>query len=121
MKISEMTNDQAADALVRIAGPFDRICNDDDLLEALTKLGSMTGVPVVKVIGQALPMFVTVGLKKHKADLYEIIGALTLTPASRVGKMNFKETLKAIQDSFDDTLRDFFTVSATAIKIAARK
>ena len=31
MKISEMTNDQATDALIRISGPFESICGDDDL------------------------------------------------------------------------------------------
>lgn len=121
MKISEMTNDQATDALIRIATPFENICNDDELVEGLDKISGMRKEPIIKVVGTLIPLFVKVGLRNHKQDLYEIVGALTFTPISKVGKMNFKETLKALQDSYDDVLRDFFSHTAIAAKIAVAK
>ena len=120
MKISEMTNDQATDALIRISVPFENICNDEDLIEALDKIKDMGKEPIIKVAGKMLPMFATIGLRKHKQDLYTIIGALTLTPVSQVGKMNFKETVKALQDSYDDILRDFFMPTAILTRIARK-
>lgn len=121
MKISEMTNDQATEALIRIASPFEAICEDDEFLELLDRLAGMKGQPVIKVIGQMLPAFITIGLKKHRADLYEIVGALTMKPIAQVGKMNFKETVEALTESYDSVLKDFFTHSATARKISERK
>lgn len=121
MKISEMTNDQATEALIRIASPFEAICEDDEFLEALDKLAGMKGQPVIKVIGQMLPTFITIGLKKHRADLYEIVGALTMKPIAQVGKMNFKETVVALQESYDSVLKDFFTRSAVARKINGKR
>lgn len=121
MKISEMTNDQATDALIRLAGPFENICNDPDLITALEKLGGMTQEPIIKVVGTIIPDFAKIGLRKHKADLYEIVSALTMTPVDKVGRMNFKETIKALQESYDDILRDFFTPTSTLKRIAARR
>lgn len=121
MKISEMTNDQATEALIRIASPFEAICEDDEFLEALDKLAGMKGQPVIKVIGQMLPTFINIGLKKHRADLYEIVGALTMKPIAQVGKMNFKETVVALQESYDSVLMDFFTHTAVARKINGKR
>ena len=121
MKISEMTNDQATDALIRIAAPFENICNDEELIESLDKIGKMGSEPIIKVVGSIIPEFCRIGLKKHRNDLYEIIGALTMTSTSKVGKMNFGETAKALRDSYDDILKDFFSRTAIARKIAALK
>lgn len=121
MKISEMTNDQATEALIRISGPFESICNDDEVAEALEKISKMGNMPIIKAIGTMFPIIATIGLKKHKADLYEIISALTNKPVGQVGKMNFKETVDALQDSYDSIIRDFFTRTAIARKISAKR
>lgn len=121
MKISEMNNDQATDAMIRISGPFESICGDDDVTEALDKIAKMGDEPFIKAIGAIIPMLTTTILKKHRADLYEIISALTMAPVSKVGKMNFKETVNILQDSYDDILRDFFTRTAIARKIKQKR
>lgn len=121
MKISEMTNDQATEALIRLAGPLENICDDEELIESLDKLAGMNHEPTIRVIGKMIPMIARVGFMKHKQDLYEIVGALTMTTTADVGKMNFKDTLLALQDSYDGILRDFFTSSAIARKISAKK
>lgn len=121
MKISEMTNDQATDALVRLSAPFENICNDEELVTALNDIKVMTHEPLIKVYGTMIPAFVRIGLKKHKHDLYEILSALSMTPVSKIGSMNFKETVNMLQDSYDDILRDFFTRTTIAKKIRAKK
>lgn len=121
MKISDMTNDQATEALMRLAQPFENICNDSELIESLDKIGRMGEEPIIKVVGTIIPAFVKIGISKHRSDLYEIVGALTLQPTNKIGKMNFKETIKTVQDSYDEILRDFFTSTDTLKRIAVKR
>lgn len=116
MKISDMTNDQATEAMIRIAVPISNICDDEDMLAIFDEIANSQKIPVVKMIAKILPKFTAFCLQKHKVDLYEIIGALQMIPAAKVGKMNFAQTVKAMQDSYDDILVGFFTQSAVAEK-----
>lgn len=121
MKISEMNVDQATDAMIRLAGPFSSICDDDDALKIIDEVRNTAkenpDMHPLRQVSKFLPKIVTFGLQKHKDDMYEIIGALTETPTGHVGKMNFLETIKAVKDSYDDVLAGFFTQSAIAEKI----
>lgn len=111
MKISEMTNDMASEAILRIATPISNIFDDEaskPLLDAMTKLGDGNGLTTF------LPKFVAFCLKDHKGDLYEIIGALTLKPTTAVGKMNFVQTIKELRDSIDEDFIGFFKSSGNA-------
>ena len=111
MKISEMTNDQAAEALIRISEPIRNLCDDDELVALIDKAGTMKEQPFIKTLGQMVPDLVLYAMRKHKNDLYEIVGALTQQPLAKVGKMNFVQTVQAVKDSYDEVLRDFFTSS----------
>ena len=111
MKISEMTNDQASEAMIRIATPMANILEDENskpLLEEMTKLGDGSK------LYSFLPKFVSFSLKDHKRDLYEIVGALTLKPASKVGNMNFLQTVKEMRESIDEDFIAFFRSSGSA-------
>ncbi len=111
MKISEMTNDQATEAIIRIATPISNICDNEEMLGLVDELQKMGEMSLFTAIGRLLPKLVTYALKEHKNDLYEIIGALQMKSAEEVGKMNFAETIKAVKDSYDDILAGFFTDS----------
>lgn len=111
MKISEMNNEQAADALIKLAEPFENICNDPEMLELMEKVKDAQGKPVIQTLGDILPKFVLYALKKHRNDLYQIIGAVTMKPIAEVAAMNFKETINIVKESYDDIIRDFFTSS----------
>lgn len=111
MKISEMTNEQAADALIQIAEPFGNICGDEEMLGLLEKMQNTQGRPVIQTLADVLPKFVLYALKKHRSDLYAIIGALTMRPVAEVARMNFKSTVAVVRESYDDIIRDFFTSS----------
>lgn len=116
MKISEMTNDQAAEAMIRLAVPFGNICEDEEALKLLDEYRSMNSLPMLQTIGKMLPKLVSYMLKSHKDDLYEIIGALTFMTADKVAKMNFAETIKVIRESYDEVLASFFPLSVKQTK-----
>lgn len=116
MKISEMTNDQAAEAMIRLAVPFGNICEDEEAVKLVDEFKDMSNTPVIQTIGKMLPKFVAYMLKSHKKDLYEIVGALTAQNADAVAKMNFIETLKVVKDSYDEVLGSFFQSSVTQAK-----
>ena len=111
MKISEMTNDQATDAMVRISAAFGFICEDEEIMGVIDDLQKLGETPIVAAIPKVLPKFAMLAFRKHRNSLYEIIGALCQKSAKEVGKMNFKETISLIRESYDDILRDFFTSS----------
>ena len=121
MKLSEMNNDQATDALIKLSGPFENICGDDEVKEALDEISKLNDKHVIEAIGTLIPLMTNLLLKKHKRDLYEIVSALTMKPITAIGKMNFKETVNALQESYDDILRDFFTRTALTRKISAKR
>ena len=116
MKISEMTNDQAAEALIRLSGPFSRLADDEDLKPLLDKILAMknAGTTTLGATIRMIPDFVTYGLAKHRRDTYEIVGALTQQPASAVGKMNLLQTIKTVQEAFDEDTSSFFTQFSAA-------
>jgi len=115
MKISEMTNDQAAEALIRLAVPFGSICEDEEAIKMIEKYNDMKNEPVIKTIGTLLPQLVAYMFKTHKNDLYEIVGALTMKSTAAVAKMNFMDTIKTVRESYDEVLHGFFTSSASQI------
>lgn len=111
MKISEMNNDQATDAMVRISAALGFICEDEEMLSVIDDLQNLGNMPIVNAIPRVLPKFASLAFRKHKDSLYEIIGALCQKSKKDVGKMNFKETITMVKESYDDILRDFFTSS----------
>lgn len=118
MKISEMNNDQACEAITRLAGPLAAICEDEEVKAILDEIEQMSknGDSVLNVFTKVLPRLVAFGLKTHKDDVYEIIGALTLEPTGKIGKMNFIQTVNVVKDSWDEVIAGFFTSSAKAAK-----
>ena len=116
MKISEMNNDQATAALLRICGPFERIADDEELMPMIDEIKGMKSGTVRTGIVKMIPKVVAFAIRKHKIDMYEIVGALTMKPAAAVAKMNFKETIDAVSGSVDDILTSFFPQSANVTR-----
>ena len=106
-----MTNDQATEAIIRIATPISNICDDAGMMEIIDDLQKFGETDLMTSIGRTLPKIVTYALKSHKNDLYDIIGALQMKPTEQVGKMNFAETIRSVKESYDDILAGFFTDS----------
>ena len=70
MKISEMTTDQAADCMVKMAQPVANIMDDEKLQPVLEELAASKNVPPVKVLSALLPKIVSLCMKDHKQDVY---------------------------------------------------
>lgn len=121
MKISEMSNDQATDAMVRISAAFGFICEDEEMLQMIDDLQNLGSTPIIKAIPKILPKFAMLAFRKHKNSLYEIVGALCQKSTKDVGKMNFKETIDLVKESYDDILRDFFTSSVQPRKTSGEE
>lgn len=121
MKISEMTNDQATEAILRIAPAISNICDDSEMMDIIDDLKKFGDMDLLPAIGKILPKIATYALKEHKHDLYEIIGALQMKPAEEVGKMNLAETIKAVKESYDDILAGFFTDSVRSAVMKGKK
>lgn len=110
MKLSEMTNDQAIDTMVRLSVPLGNICDDEQIADMINRYQSIENIPMINVIGKFLPEIVGCAFKKHKDDALEIVGALTFQTKEKAGKMKFIETLKVLKEAIsDEDLRDFFT------------
>jgi hypothetical protein len=112
MKISLMTNDQAADAMIKLAQPISNLMEDKetaDLLNTLTNTQQEEGG--IAYFGKVLPNIVSFCLKGHKQDVYAIVAALTLRPVGEVGKMNFLDTVKELRESIDEDFIGFFKPS----------
>ena len=112
MKISEMTNAQATEAIIRIADPVAHLCDDEEITKILTEFHDAGETSLIQNVGRLLPRFVAYSFKKHIDDLYEIIGALTFQTREQVERMNFAETIRTIKESYDDVLAGFFTKSS---------
>lgn len=121
MKLSELSNDQAADILIRLADPVGAICDDEEAVQMIDEYKKRYKMPLFYAVGKMIPTLVGYLLKKHKSELYEIISLLSGEKKADVGNMNFAETVKVLRDSYDDTLSVFFRSSGSAILNAVKK
>ena len=113
MKISQMTNDQACDAIIRLTPAVANIADEPKLDPILKELGEKKeGVSVLHLVSNMLPKIVPLLLKDHKADLYEIISVLSDKTKAEVGKMRIVDTISVLRDSIDEDLIGFFKSSS---------
>lgn len=108
MKISQMTTDQAADVLIRIADPAANIMHDSDALAMLDDLSNSNADNAVKFFADNIPKVTVVLLKNHRSDVYEIVAALAEKTIDEVANQKITETIKDIKESWDGELIDFF-------------
>ena len=121
MKLSEMTNDQAAEIMIRIAEPVGLICDDEEAVQMIDDYKQRYKKQLFYAIGNLIPRLIGYLMDKHKPELYEIIAALSGKKVGEVGKMNLKETVDLVRDSYDEVLQVFFPSYASAIRRGGRK
>lgn len=121
MKLSEMSNDQAAEMMIRLADPVGAICDDEEAVKMIDEYKQRYKMPLFYAVGKMIPALVGYLLKKHKDELYEIISILSGEKKTAVGEMNFAETVKVLRESYDDTLSVFFRSSGSALLSAVKK
>ena len=111
MKLSQMTNEQACNAMIRLADPVGRLLEDKSIIPLLKQFSEMKDVPAAEAVGAILPKAVTFAMKDHKGDLFEIIGAMTDTSTEQVAEMNFMQTISVVREFVDKDFIDFFKSS----------
>lgn len=121
MKISEMTNEQASETLIRITAPIGNICEDEEAMKLFEEYKSMSEAPFWTTIGKLIPKVVAYMFKKHKDDLYEFISAITFKTKEEVANMNFVETINVVRNSYDEVLATFFPSAGKQVKKEEQK
>lgn len=108
MKISQMTTNQAADALVKISAHTSNILDDPDMRELIKDTAKTGKKDATNGWSKILTKLVPCCLQKHREDLFAIIAALDDKTAEDVGKLKLIETLNILRESVDKELLDFF-------------
>lgn len=116
-----MTVDQATAAMIKLAGPLDEICDDDDAVELIEEYKKRYNKPFFYAVGKLIPGLVRHLLVKHKTALFDVVAVLTEHPAKEIGKMNFAALVRELQNSYDDMLATFIMSSGRATKGADEK
>lgn len=110
MNINQMDLDQASEAMLRISGALGFILEDEEVTKLLDDLGASESTSPMKWIPKYLPRIANAALRRHKEDLYEIIGALSQQDRKQVGKMNFIDAVGLIRENWE-VLNSFFQSS----------
>lgn len=120
MKLSQLTTDQTADALVTIAPEIETLLSDDALVEMCTNIktpsGKVSGVfgaaQTIKILGYLL--------KEHRIATYRIVAAINQTSPEKIGNQMMMETIKqALELIFDQELMSFFTSLGQSVRESA--
>lgn len=119
MRLSEMTTDQLADALVELSAPVGRICQDDKVIELLRRYTApeQRKAPMLKAIGDVAAALCPALLKDHRHDLYLVLSVMTGKSVQEIASQRGVQTIADVRNCWDRELTDFFSLSAdTALK-----
>lgn len=112
MTISQMTTEQAADALVRISYAVSPIVKEEKIRQTIEIVaGHREDKDVLATIGDVIDCLVPTLLKDYRTNVYEIVSALAGKSAEEVATQNILVTIRDIKESVDQELIDFFTSS----------
>ena len=108
MKLSEMSTDRLADVMVRIAGPVERIGNDEMLIDKLRAMAAKGGKTAVENAAGMFGALVPVLLERHREDTYAVLAAMTGKNAEEIAAQNAMVTLREAKECVDGDLLSFF-------------
>lgn len=116
MNINQMDLDQASEAMLRISNVLGFILEDEEVTKLLDDIGASESTSYMEWIPKYLPRIANVALRRHKEDLYEVIGALSQQDRKQVGKMNFIDAVALIRENWE-VLNSFFPSSEPSTKM----
>lgn len=119
MKLSEMTTDQAADALVRLVEPAAEIVNDEKVFKVIQGAGKIAKATWQVQLAYILREVAPVLLKDHRNALYEVLSIMTGKEVAAISKQPITATIEDIRNSVDAELLRFFTPSEEQAKSGA--
>lgn len=111
MKLSDLTTGQAADVLLQITPSIANIAKDQNAIDAVGRVAdfdNMNRRGVQMVVADRYASFVTVLLRDHRQDVFNILAAVNLTTTEVLESQKITETFRQINEIRDDTeLVDF--------------
>lgn len=117
MKLSELSTDQALDALCELTPYVSNIVSDETMVGAVGKV--IEGAETLNVFGKALVLTERIGeiipvlLRNHRSDMYGILSVLNEKSAAEIAAQPVRDTIQQIQEAFQDVeLLNFFKSSA---------
>lgn len=119
MKLSSMTTDQACDCMLALAEPVGNIVEDAKVSAALSEIFARNGeISKAELTGLALKKVLPLALREHRADVYQILSALTGKTVKEIGEQTIGQTIEDAKGVLDKDLADFFTSSAATAQSA---
>ena len=118
MKLSELTTEQAADALCELAPYIDSITHDESILSEIGKVenfeNGITQQGLVLVWAGRISKLIPVLLRTHRDDVYGILSIINEKCVDEIAKQSIKETIKQVKNAVEDEdLMSFFDLSAS--------
>lgn len=118
MKLSELSTDQALDALCEMAPFVDNIANDEDVVSTIGKVmesgKDLNGYGQVMLlmgrIGEVMPLL----LKTHRPDVYGILSIMNERDTADIAAQKFTETVRQVKELFQD--KDFMVFFRSSTK-----
>lgn len=117
MKLSELSTDQALDALCELTPYVSNIVSDETMVGAVGKV--IEGAETLNVFGKALILTDRIGeiipvlLKTHRPDIYGILSVVNQKEQREIAAQTAAETIRQVRELFGDRdLLAFFTSSA---------
>jgi len=113
MKLSEMTTNQVADALVLIAPDIEILVDDEELLKKLQSRKTTKNKDEAPKLGMKTILSIgTYLLKSQRQITWNILGVMNQKTPDEIGNQSFPATMKQIMEVLqDEDLLSFFTSS----------
>lgn len=113
MKLSELSTERATDVLCEIAPHAMAIMTDEELVAELKSAvdfqNANTMAEKITLVGSKISKILPIVLKKRKAEIFGILGALNEKSVDEIAKQNVIKTMLQIKDmAKDKELLNFF-------------
>lgn len=120
MKLSQMTVEQAAQTIIKISDPMERMMSDINLENHFKEFSNLyrENVTVIRLTGYMLGRFLPALLKEHKEDVYLVVSAMTGKPIEEVREEKLTVFIRDCLDFVDKDFVDFFRYTTPAVKEA---
>lgn len=103
MKLSQMTTDQVADAMIQIAPDIETLMNDAELVNKFKSRPTSTDTKEAMKLGTITVLNIAMYLLKEQRQVtWNILGALNQKTSEEIGKQLFPTTIKQITEILKD-------------------
>lgn len=112
MKLSELSTDQALDALCEMTPYINSITKDKEILDVFSEkmdTKDMTILSVKIISASRYNEMLSIILKKHRADVYGILAIINQKAPEEIAAQTVMDTMNQFRDVFQDKeFLDFF-------------